>query len=193
MSRLNDLIHRFTAQRDVLNHGLKLLEERSFGSESIAVELGLGSGRTYDHLRSALGSTPLYAFDFRVETHPGYEPPEDRTILGDILETFPRFAEKNRGRACFVHLDIGTKDKSADRRRYVGLLGWIESITAPGAILASDRELKSSWLAPVEIQSRLNWPYFCYEKLAQKKQETHANGTSIASNSEASLASISVD
>ncbi len=183
MSRLDDLIHRFCAQRDVLNLALQLLKKRKFPASAIAVELGLGSGRTYDHLRSALGDRALFAFDYKVETHPGYEPPPERVVLGDILETFPRFAAENPGKAYLLHLDIGSKDLLGDRRRYAELLGWVESIAAPGALILSDRELSCPLLQQIDLTSlNLRWPYFAYERAAAQA------GTSITSSSEVSRA-----
>ena len=47
MSRLDSFIRRMTAQRDILNHICDTVKEL----EGPVLELGLGNGRTYDHLR----------------------------------------------------------------------------------------------------------------------------------------------
>lgn len=165
MSHLDDLIRRFTAQRDMLNFALRELARERFDARLIAVELGLGSGRTYDHLRAGLADRELFAFDFRVETHPGFEPPEEKTILGDISTTFPEFARSRAGRACLVHIDIGTRDKATDHQRYAQILPWVAVLAAPRALIISDRPLTADFLAVVRPADQpADWPYFIYRK-----------------------------
>jgi hypothetical protein len=165
MSHLDDLIRRFCAQRDMLNAALGLLHTARFDPSLIAVELGLGSGRSYDHLREALGGRTLYAFDFEVATHPGFEPPGACLVLGDILERFPDFARSRESTACLVHVDIGTRDRVTDEHRYAALIPSIARIAVPGAIVVSDRPLPSAALEPASPQAAPGeWPYFLYRR-----------------------------
>ena len=48
MSRLDSFIRRLVAQRACLDHAAQLIG----GLDGAVLELGLGNGRTYDHLRS---------------------------------------------------------------------------------------------------------------------------------------------
>lgn len=50
MSRLDSFIRRLQAQRDVLDWAADGVEDRA----GLVLELGLGNGRTYDHLRERL-------------------------------------------------------------------------------------------------------------------------------------------
>ncbi len=50
MSRLDSMLRRLAAQRDGLNWAASLIE----GKEGDALDMGLGNGRTYDHLREIL-------------------------------------------------------------------------------------------------------------------------------------------
>lgn len=165
MSHLDNLIRRFCAQRDMLNTALGLLQVEGFDPSSIAVELGLGSGRSYDHLREALGGRALYAFDFEVATHPGFEPPGEYLVLGDILERFPDFARKRERTACLVHVDIGTRDRVTDAQRYAALIPAIVRITVPRAIVVSDRPLPGAALDAISPgPAPGKWPYFLYRR-----------------------------
>ena len=165
MSHLDDLIRRFCAQRDMLNAALGLLRVEDFDPSLIAVELGLGSGRSYDHLREGLSGRALYAFDFEVATHPGFEPPGEYLVLGDILERFPEFARARQAMACLVHVDIGTRDRVTDARRYAALIPAIERISVPNAIVVSDRPLATPGLDAIGPGAPPGeWPYFLYRR-----------------------------
>ena len=59
MSRLDSFIRRITAQRNVLN----AVAAEIAGLEGPVLELGLGNGRTFDHLREKLPGRRIIAFD----------------------------------------------------------------------------------------------------------------------------------
>ena len=60
------------------------------GIDGPVLEIGLGNGRSYDHLRARLvGSRTILAFDFALAAHPACVPPADCLILGDMRETLP--------------------------------------------------------------------------------------------------------
>ena len=78
MSRLDSFIARMQAQRDCLNF-LKP------GVEALAgpiLEVGLGNGRTYDHLRTLFPGRDIYVFERKVAAHPDCIPPAERLFLG---------------------------------------------------------------------------------------------------------------
>ena len=59
MSRLDSFIARMQAQRDCLNF-LQPLVERQAGP---ILEVGLGNGRTYDHLRRLFPDRDIFVFE----------------------------------------------------------------------------------------------------------------------------------
>ena len=61
MSRLDSAIRRLQAQRACLNRAVDLASSL----DGIAVEFGLGNGRTFDHLRAILDRRELFVFDRR--------------------------------------------------------------------------------------------------------------------------------
>lgn len=163
MSRLELLIKRMSAQRDCLNYTVDLLNRSK--APGIVVELGLGSGRTYDHLRERISGRDIFVFDYRVECHPSCVPPEDRTVLGEIQKTLPLFADQHAAEAALIHCDIGTSDRERDARLYNELTPYLMRLARPGALVASDRQLAASpGLSPLDIPiDTREWPYFLYQ------------------------------
>ena len=72
MSRLDSFIARMQAQRDCLN-SLKPLIDALPGP---ILEVGLGNGRTYDHLRQLFPGRDIYVFERKVAAHPECIPPD---------------------------------------------------------------------------------------------------------------------
>lgn len=135
MSRLDSAIDRLCAQRACLERAAELVA----GLPGPALELGLGNGRTYDHLRSRLGARAIYVFERQVNAHPDCIPPAEFLLLGDFRETLPRAAARLAGQAALVHADIGTGDKAQS----VALARVIAPLVIPlmrsGGVLAADQ------------------------------------------------------
>lgn len=158
LSRLESLILRMSSQRDSLNEAIRMV----FNQPGLVLEVGLGSGRTYDHLRKKLSRHDVYAFDHRVECHPSCTPPEQFMVPGNILLTLPEFAQNKPNSCCLIHMDIGTKDYAADLRTYAQLLPSLEALLIPGGFIASDRPLNSKRLSPLIENYHKDWPYYLY-------------------------------
>lgn len=105
------------------------------------LELGLGNGRTFDHLRERFPGRDIYVFDLEIAAHPACIPDAAHTRLGDFRETLPAFGREGRAKAVLAHADIG----SPDRARDAALAAWLGPALAPvmasGAIVATDRAL----------------------------------------------------
>jgi S-adenosyl-L-methionine methyltransferase len=128
MSRLDSFIRRVSAQRDVLDHVCTLLPPGP------VLELGLGNGRTFHHLREKLPGRRILAFDRTLGAHESSVPPPDDLVLGEIRETAARFAGIG---AALVHADIETNyaETDADTARWLPPLA--VSLLAAGGIVAS--------------------------------------------------------
>ena len=61
MTRLDTVIERLKAQRSCLNAAAEALR----GNDGHILELGLGNGRTYDHLRDLFPDRDIYVFDLK--------------------------------------------------------------------------------------------------------------------------------
>ena len=117
LSRLDSFIRRLEAQRACLDVAAKAID----GLDGTVLELGLGNGRTFDHLRERLPEREIIVFEREVRAHPDCIPDDDHLVLGSIEETLPAFAERAPGQAILVHSDIGTGD--AERNRV--LAAWL--------------------------------------------------------------------
>lgn len=106
MSKLDSFIRRMLAQRDCLNFGARAVA----GIPGPVLELGLGNGRTYDHLREILPERDIYVFDRVVNSFPSCTPPADRLFLGEITMTLAHAAETISNTAVLAHSDLGTSD-----------------------------------------------------------------------------------
>ncbi|MEX0583726.1 MAG: class I SAM-dependent methyltransferase [Sneathiella sp.] len=144
MSRLDSFIRRITAQRDCLNHATKLIMDKP-GS---ALELGLGNGRTYDHLRSLMPDRDIYVFDRHVKAHPDCIPDDHHMIVGDFLETLPVALERMKMKAILAHCDIGSGNKEASVTLARMLGESLPALLASGAIIISDQSFDvDTWQA----------------------------------------------
>ncbi|MFS8046172.1 class I SAM-dependent methyltransferase [Rhizobium sp. BR 314] len=108
MSRLDSFIRRLSAQRDILNtvaNDVRMIE-------GPVLELGLGNGRTFDHLRELFPDRRIIAFDRAANAYGPSMPSADNLILGEIKDTARNFIGAE---ASLVHADIGTgyEDKDA--------------------------------------------------------------------------------
>lgn len=137
MSRLDSFIRRLEAQRILLNWAAGEIA----GRPGPVLELGLGNGRTYDHLREMLPDRSIYAFDRAVNANPKSIPPQEFLVLGDFADTLPVFARQHPGEAVLIHSDAGLGDPEANARqvRMIGEL--LPPLTASGALVLSDQRL----------------------------------------------------
>lgn len=135
MSRLDSAIRRLQAQKLSLEWAVSVIADRSGN----AIELGLGNGRTFDHLRTLMGNRPFYVFDRRVAAHPDCIPADDRIFLGDIMDTLPRAIDVLGPSVLLAHLDIGTGDKEASIALARQIAPLVDQLLQDGAVVVSDQ------------------------------------------------------
>lgn len=137
MSRLNSAIRRLAAQRDCLESAADHIRAVP------GLELGLGNGRTYDHLRDLFPDREIFAFDRQIGAHPSCVPKESHMILGDIFETLPAAPTWIGGQVALVHSDIGCGNLAETSAVCDALPEMLAPILASGAIVVSDQELRT--------------------------------------------------
>ncbi|MBL8708791.1 MAG: hypothetical protein JNL25_06335 [Rhodospirillaceae bacterium] len=164
MSRLDSFIRRLEAQRLCLGFGV----ERSAGLAGVVLELGLGNGRTFDHLREICRGRDIYVFERQVAAHPDCIPAADRLFLGDFAETLPRaLLQLGPGAACFVHVDLGSGDATASRALADSIAPHVAALMTPGAVLVSDQPMSDSNLRPLPLPAGVKpGRYFMAERMA---------------------------
>lgn len=145
MSRLDSFIRRLEAQRACLNHAAALIR----GIDGIVLELGLGNGRTYDHLRELFADREIYVCERRIAAHPDCVPAPEFLILGDMRETLPELWERFGGRVALAHFDAGTGDAAANLALAAELTASIVPLLRRGAVLVSDPPIASAELEPL--------------------------------------------
>lgn len=159
MSRLDSFIARVTAQRTILDH---VRDALSLPPEGPLLEVGLGNGRTFDHLRENFPGRRIICFDRAVGSHPASTPEPADMVLGEIGETLPRFAGTG---AAFTHADIGTAYKEVDAQTLTWLPDALAAALAPGGIAASGLPLDHPDLAPLPVPEGVSPKrYFLYRR-----------------------------
>jgi S-adenosyl-L-methionine methyltransferase len=147
MSRLDSFIRRLEAQRACLNSAAELTRHL----DGVVLELGLGNGRTYDHLRSILPEREIYVCERRVAAHPDCLPPPERLLLGDMRETLAEARGRFGGRVVLAHLDVGTGDAAANRALAAALTPLVVPLLCRGAVLVSDPPIDTAELESLPL------------------------------------------
>jgi hypothetical protein len=137
MSRLDSFIARMQAQRDCLNY-LKPSIDQLTGP---LLEVGLGNGRTYDHLRKLFPNRDIYVFERRVAAHPDCVPPDDRLFLGEARESLPRAARTLGAAAALIHTDLGTGDRAANMAMGQWLGPALDALAGSGGYVLANQPL----------------------------------------------------
>lgn len=137
MSRLDSFIRRLVAQRACLRLAADLTRELG----GVVIEMGLGNGRTYDHLRELCPEREIYVFERQVAAHPDCVPPEAYLVLGDLYETLPRAVERFERGVALVHIDIGCGDVATNIRISGFIAGYLPRLLMPGGMVISDQDV----------------------------------------------------
>jgi hypothetical protein len=160
MSRLDSFIARMQAQRDCLNF-LKPSIDRLRGP---LLEVGLGNGRTYDHLRDLFPGRDIYVFERKVAAHPDCIPPDDRLFLGEAGESLPRAAKHLGPVAALIHTDLGTGDHAANMAMGKWLGPALDALAAKGGYVLANQPLSvPRWRRLPEPPSVPADRYFIYQ------------------------------
>lgn len=161
MSRLTSFLNRLTAQKLLLEQAAQLID----GVPGAIVDLGLGSGRTYDHMRHLFADREIFAFDGSVNAHPACIPRDGHLILGEIARTLPASYGRFEGPVALIHNDIGTADDLANQIKAEWLTPLIAPIMAKGGVvLTSFAMALPNCVAldpPPQINRRRYYIYHC--------------------------------
>ena len=161
MSRLDSFIRRLEAQRACIDFAA----QPGNVPDGPVFELGLGNGRTYDHLRERFNGREIFVFERQVNANPLSMPDAAHLVLGDLAETLPPAVLRFRGRVAFVHADLGSGDAARDRALNLKIAPLLAEAVAKGGLVASDQTMTiAGWQTlpppPGIAESR----YFIYRK-----------------------------
>ena len=165
-SRLERMIARLVTQRALLDRAAEL----AAGIDGPILEIGLGKGRTYSHLRRLFPDREIWAFDYEVHAPAHSRPAPERIVLGDFRETLLTCWTEIGAPPALAHADIGTESRRADAAlaRFVG--GVMAQRLAPGGILLGDRDMDCAGLIRLEPPAAAlpegisAWPYRLYRR-----------------------------
>ena len=147
MSRLESAIRRLQAQRACLDWAVSEIAD----VPGPILELGLGNGRTYDHLRRRLPGRRIYVFERKVAAHPDCTPDDQHLFEGDFRDTLLAASSRIGQAAAMAHCDIGSGDRNltAQLAEFVGPA--LVPHLAPGAIICTDQSFSVPELQAVNL------------------------------------------
>ena len=147
MSRLDSAIRRLVAQRACIDSAAELLD----GVPGHVFELGLGNGRTYDHLRERFPDREIFVFEMKISAHPSCIPDDAHLFLGDVLDRLPAVTERFRGSVAFVHADIGSGVAEHNRRLAARISPLLPPLLAPGGLVITDQRMTLPGATSVDL------------------------------------------
>lgn len=136
MSRLDSMLRRLAAQRDGLNWAATEIGD----APGDVLELGLGNGRTYDHLREILPSRRILVIEREVQAHHSCIPPDADLLLGEAAAMLAVLVARG-GTVVLAHYDLGFGVAQADVAEAARLSPLIARVMRPGGILVSGQPL----------------------------------------------------
>ncbi len=161
MSRLDSFIRRLEAQRLVLGWAAGLTRDRA----GLVLELGLGNGRTYDHLREIMPGRRIVAFDREAKANPRSLPAAEDLVLGDMARTLPAFAAEHGRNAVLLHVDATTGVPERDAVALAWLPGHVAALAADDALIVSGTALVDAALSAVPLPDGVPAErYFAYRR-----------------------------
>ncbi|WP_050928157.1 class I SAM-dependent methyltransferase [Aestuariivita boseongensis] len=136
MSRLDSMLRRLSAQRDGLNWAAQQIGD----APGDVLDLGLGNGRTYDHLREILPDRRIWVIDRVLQCHPSCVPPDEDFLEGEaapMLEKLAGLGVKIR----LAHYDLGFGVKEQDVAEAAKLSVPLARVMSSGGLLISGQPL----------------------------------------------------
>jgi hypothetical protein len=147
VSRLDSFIRRLEAQRACLELAADLVA----GLDGEVLELGLGNGRTYDHLRKLFPHRNIYVCERTVAAHPDCVPPSRLLLLGDMRETLPALCAQLAERVVLAHLDPGNGEIAASKALADQLAPLIVPLLQLNGVLVSEPAVNAGQLSALPL------------------------------------------
>ncbi len=162
MSRLDSFIRRLTAQRACLDAACGLIA----GMDGPVLEIGLGNGRTFDHLRQSLPDRRIFVFDRQVACHPDCVPEDENLLLGELTDTLVRVGPLLPSPAMMVHSDIGTGHADIDAEMAAIMARLLPPLLAPGAVVLSDQDIPLTGAEDIPLPEGIAERRYFFRRLA---------------------------
>ena len=165
MSRLDSFIRRLEAQRACLELAADLVADL----EGEVLELGLGNGRTYDHLRELFPHRKIYVCERTVAAHPDCVPPSELLLLGDMRETLPAVRARLADRVALAHLDAGNGEIAASKALADQITPLILPLLRPKGVLVSEPAVTADELRALPLPDEIEpGRYNLYQRISRR-------------------------
>jgi len=132
MSRLDSAIRRLEAQRDCLAVAL------TRAPDGAILEIGLGNGRTYDHLREIAPARDIWVIDREMNAHPDSAPPDAFFLQGEAEAMLDALHTRIGRSVALAHYDLGVGVPEHDIPLRAALSAPIARLLVPGALLVAN-------------------------------------------------------
>lgn len=159
LSVLQLMLRRLQTQQQCLEYAIQLIE----GVSGCIMELGLGKGRTYDHLRCIAPQRSIFVFDHHLHAPENARPLPSQLILGDFTKTLIEPAITLP--VALIHADIGTTKPLQDRQLYSFLATKLDTWATAHSVLVCDRPMPALRWQPLQLPPACEWPYYMYRKI----------------------------
>ncbi len=136
MSRLESMRRRLSAQID----GINWAADKIADMDGDVLELGLGNGRTYDHLRQEIPNRRIWVIDRVLKPHPSCVPPAADFLEGEAEDMLTRLAREGH-KMVLAHYDFGYGVKEKDVEEGGRLSPLISAVMKPGGLVLSQQPL----------------------------------------------------
>ena len=156
-SRLELTLWRARAQRAAIDWAAGRLD----GAVGDVLEVGLGNGRSFDHLRERLPGRRLWAIERKPAPHPGCEPEEELLLVGEAGEELERLAGAD---FALIHVDLGRPGRATPHTEALAA-----ALSPEGGVLISTDPLSSPRLrvirnAPPGLSKQEEALIYLYER-----------------------------
>lgn len=163
MSRLNSFLNRLTAQKLLIEQAAGLVQE----TPGAVLDLGLGAGRSYDHMVRLFPDREVYALDRRIDARPAYIPRASHVIVGEIAETLPFCRERIGQPIAVLHNDLGSGDDLTNAIVGRWLAPLVDPLMAVGGVVITSFPMDLTRCTPLAlpagIKKRRYHIYRCVE------------------------------
>lgn len=136
MSRLESMRRRLTAQIDGLNWAAADVAPRA----GDVVELGLGNGRTYDHLREIMPERRIWVIDRQMRAHPSCVPPAEDYLEGEAPDMLRRILDGGAP-VILAHYDLSKGVPEDDAALAAAVAPLLLDLVRPGGLIVSGQML----------------------------------------------------
>lgn len=136
MSRLESMRRRLTAQIDGINWAADQIKD----VDGDVLEMGLGNGRSYDHLRQEIKGRRIWVIDRILKCHPSCVPPEADFLQGEAEDMLRQLAGTG-AKIALAHYDFGFGVKELDVEEGGKLSPLIAALMVPGGLVLSQQPL----------------------------------------------------